>query len=680
MSERSEKFWSYCLLLMAILPIAWGMRTEIFFPEIQYSDTAFHLGILQALDSAVRHGGSLFDFWFEATPFGFALFRSYQYLPYEIVYGLYRLCGGLFSIPQVLLGSSIVLATLFPLSVFYGLRLLTLPRLEAACAALAASLISDGGEYGLGLQNYTFGTTGIITQLWAMVFLPLGIGYFYQYMTTGKGIGLALLCSVLTFGSHVVAAFVLFFFCAALFVSFGSDAIKQRLYRSVVYAVLLIGATAHQWWFVLQDGRYINPSALEPRWKYQGRGIVYLWNLLIDGELFDNDRFPVLTICLLIGVAMSLTQPFAPKLKRSFLAIFVLFFTLCAGREIWGFFLNSVPVLANLHVHRFAVGVHLSAVILIGFPLAQLCRWCHRSAATGLLGLFLIFLVMRPALLERQQMYDTAWQRHQLAAQQFYADSALQEVLAAARRQPYGWFYTGATHTWQPELKIAGFVPLDVTTTATGAPIIGSILYHAFALAGETLFDLDPNNLAHLNLYGVTTILSPASWSPPASDFTLLMRRGKYALWGRASARMFVGDTRFLRSDNFRGQTDLMRSWVERYKQVPNIPGASLIEVQQSDAEHVEGRVTLREPQLVVFAHGFHPNWQVTVDGIPTPSVWVSPGFLGVNAPAGTHTIKAHYVASSLKPLLCLLSVLLIMFAPYVWKRWLQSYEKFVSV
>jgi hypothetical protein len=664
---------------MATLPIAWGMRTEIYFPEVQYSDTAFHLAILNTLDQTFRNGGSLFDFWFESTPFGFALFRSYQYLPYEFVYLIYRLCGGFFSIAQVLIGTTVLLTTLFPVFIFFGLRLLHIPRIEAACAALAASLISDGGEYGFGLQNFTFGTTGILTQLWAMMFLPFAVGYFFQFMTTGKRLGLALLFSVCTFGSHVVAAFVLFFFGAALFFGFGKKDILIRTYRVLTYGFLLFIATAHQWFFILQDSRYINPSALEPRWKYQGRGFEYLWTHLIEGQLFDNDRFPVLTVLLFIGVALALTQPFTQKLKPKFLVIFVLFFTLCSGREIWGFLLNSLPVLANLHVHRFAVGVHFSGVILIGYALATGFRFCARSYATGVLGLFFIFLILRPAYVERSNMYDTAWVRHQYAANEFYGDSALQQVLAKVKTLPYGWIYTGASHNWQSDLKIAGFVPLDVFTTETGMPTAGGILYHAFALAGETLFDFDINNPAHFNLYGITSIIAPYDWKAPL-NFSQVMASGKYSLWSRPSARMFIGDSSFIRSENLQGQTNEMRSWVANYKTY-SIPSDkdSRITVQQKNPLRVESEVSLIKDELVVISHGFHPNWNIKVDGIETKKEWISPGFIGVMVPQGNHKVSATYEPSKLKPYLVLLSMLIIAFSSFLWGKYLYPYVKYAE-
>ena len=668
MTEQREKLYAFLILLIGVIPVAYGFRTEFFFPEVQFSDTAFHLGILNALDQSVRHGGSLFDFWFEASPFGFALFRSYQYLPYEFIYLLYRVTGGFFSLAQVLISTTAFLAVVFPVSCYFGLRLLSIPRLEAAFAAVTATLISDGGEYGLGLQNYTFGTTGIITQLWAMVFLPLGIGFFYRYFSTGRSLGCALLFSVLTFGSHVVAAFVLFFACSTLCFADGITFFLQRIKALFLYGVLLFCAIAHQWWFVLQDSKYINKSALEPSWKYQGRGIGYLSSSLWEGTLFDNTRFPILTLLLIVGFLLAIIRPTDGSPKRRFASLFVLFFTLCAGRTIWGFFLNSIPVLANLHVHRFAVGVHFAGSILIGYALAFGFRYFTVSNARMILGLFLSILVLRPAYLERASMYDIAWNRHNFAAAQFYGDTDLQSILTALKAQPYGWVYTGSSQSWQEELKVAGFIPLDIFTTEAGIPTVGGVLYHAFSLAGETLFDFSPKNESHFDLYGITSIISPADWIAPSS-FHKVLSAGKYSLWSRSASRVFIGDAQFLHSENFSGQTDLMRTWVSKYHILPtNLPLELKPEVAHVNAEELSATLDLKRDELVILTHGYHPNWQVRIDESQVKTEWVSPGFIGVNVPAGKHHLQALYVPSKLKPFLVLLSILVIIVSFFIQK------------
>jgi hypothetical protein len=39
----------------------------------------------------------------------------------------------------------------------------------------------------------------------------------------------------------------------------------------------------------------------------------------------------------------------------------------------------------------------------------------------------------------------------------------------------------------------------------------------------------------------------------------------------------------------------------------------------------------------------WHPNWRITIDGQPRPTVMLSPGFLGVAVDPGRHHVSAHY-------------------------------------
>ena len=658
-----ERSWSrdrvvaYCILIVLVGFLFIGFYPEVFFTDIQFSDTAFHISILHQLDTAVRGGQNPLDFWFDGTPFGFALFRSYQYIPYLIMYGVYRLMGEYFSISQVLLGSSVLLIICFPISVFASCRLLQRGYIEAAITAVAASLISDGNEYGLGLQNYTFGTTGIITQLWAISFLPLAIAFSARWISLRKNLGWALLFGFLTFGSHVVAAVILaisigVFSIYALITTNDRAALVKR---AVTFAGLMIVVTAHQWWFVLADSKYINRSALEPAWKYNGRGVAYLVNLFWSGDLFDTARLPLLTALLLLGILIAfydVGRSKSPSLisLRCILFIFCLFFSLCAGREIWGFLLNGIPVMANLHVHRFAVAVHLFGSMLIGIGGDFLYQKISKTTATTLLGVFLLFILIRPAILERRQMTRIAKARHDLSAQEFASDTDFQKILTAARKiSGHGWLYTGSSTSWQSELLISEFIPVDLFTTLEGIPTIGGILYHAFSLSGDTLFDLSPYRPEHLDLYGITSIISPSEWQGDAR-FNRVMSIGRFALWTRASSRLFLGDGQFASSDNFFGQTDMMRQFVQRYKTPDIDPKNAVISSQSQDSSwHIDAKIRASKPQLVIAAHGFHPNWQVYIDDEKVATKWVTPGFLGFDVPAGDHRVMVQYEGSGLK-------------------------------
>ena len=65
------------------------------------------------------------------------------------------------------------------------------------------------------------------------------------------------------------------------------------------------------------------------------------------------------------------------------------------------------------------------------------------------------------------------------------------------------------------------------------------------------------------------------------------------------------------------------------------------------------GRIDLRvecpAPSALVIKVTYHPNWRVAVDGAEAPTFMVSPSFIGVELPAGTHRVQAEYRSGFLK-------------------------------
>jgi hypothetical protein len=663
--ERAEfRNSGYFLVCVAVLFAAWGFHHELFYPDVQFSDVAFHLSVLKTLDVVVRSGGNPLDFWYDGVPYGFALFRAYQYLPYLFIYGFYRLSAEYFSLAQVLIGSVWLLAVALPVSFFCSLRLVGVRVLEAGIVALLSVLISDGSEYGMGLQNYTYGTIGIVTQLWAMVFLVPAIAASFQYLYYRKNLGLALLFSFLTFGCHVIAAVILMA-CIAVF----SVGALIRNPRSFLNPVILLGlivlTTAHQWFFVLSDALYINRSSLEPSWKYEGRGISYIVDLFWSGGLFDCSRLPVITVLLLASLCYCVVyfKKVRSESGGAFLSyglvLFLLFFSLCCGRQIWGWLFNLLPVLKSLHVHRFAIGVHLFAIIVVASGVAALIRAFSRSVPRHVLLIFALLIMLRPAFLERGRMFVENFRRQKSTAEVIAHDTDLSDLLHALSQQGYGWTYIGSNTTWQKELYVAGYMPLDLFTAMQGIPTVGGILFHAFSLAGETLFDFDTKNVSHFNLFGIRNVVAPASWEG-VKGFSLLKTFGRYALWTRESQVMFVADERFVANADYSGQTDAMRRFVQVYKESDHSPGRFIWQKMDS-AQRFEGIVEMSKAGKVVAAVGFHPNWNVLVDGVVQKSFWVQPGFAAVEVLAGKHAVSFEYSGSRSKKYHVLLALFVIL-------------------
>jgi len=53
----------------------------------------------------------------------------------------------------------------------------------------------------------------------------------------------------------------------------------------------------------------------------------------------------------------------------------------------------------------------------------------------------------------------------------------------------------------------------------------------------------------------------------------------------------------------------------------------------------------------------YHPNWQVTIDGRSEQPFMVSPSFIGLYVPPGSHQVRAEYRSPTYKTALLLLGL-----------------------
>jgi hypothetical protein len=686
--EASRFFKHFPLLLVLIASLFSGcqMYAQLSYPELNFNDGAFHLSVLKMLEFAIEGGQNPLDFWYSGTPFGFALFRSYQYFPYLLIYSAYVGLWKLFTLSQVFAAANVLLVVLLPWSVYWALRVVRLEKIDAAIAAVASVLISDGGEFGFGLQNYTFGTNGLYTQLWAMLFVAPAIAFAYRYLLEGRYLTTALLFGFLTFGCHVVAAFVLFFSVGFLALSFvianPRGSIATTLKRVVFYFTLLALVTSHQWLFVLLDAPYINQSSLEPQWKYAGRGLSYVLTLLWSGGSVDAGRLPVLTLFMFVGCCAALFQPQQSDFAKKTVWLAALLLSLYAGHEVWGSIFTTLPVFSSLHVHRFAVGFHLYVAALVGVGAGTMLRLSKDTK----LGLLLVSLAIAgafyPAFKERNSMYRNAAALRHSAGEFIQRNDQIEQLVASLTIPHDGIIYAGASHNWEDEAKQFGIPPHYFATTA-GLPTVGGALYHAFSLAGETLFDFDVRRRSHFQLYGIQTVIAPVSWKGLGGSFVKRSSFGNLAVWNTGISPLRLATRSFLLCGNRKQASTFMRRWVQSplvelgqfgeltlgdcaavagtelprvsYDGLPPLPRRETTSTDNVVTQglylpwRLEGRIETNVPRLVVAATGFHPNWKVYIDGKPRKTTWVTPGFLAVEAEAGSHDVRFEYEGSTLK-------------------------------
>ncbi|EKE14841.1 MAG: hypothetical protein ACD_12C00271G0001, partial [uncultured bacterium] len=108
--------------------------------------------------------------------------------------------------------------------------------------------------------------------------------------------------------------------------------------------------------------QYRNFSLWDPIWKFNswGSNQIIIW--LANGDLFDFNRFPFLTILVVGGLFWGLVS--GNKLNRYFVTIFGLYFILFLGRDILGPFINLIPGMSEYHLHRVIVMVQFVGLLI----------------------------------------------------------------------------------------------------------------------------------------------------------------------------------------------------------------------------------------------------------------------------------------------------------------------------
>src|SRR5262249_9092731 len=80
---------------------------------------------------------------------------------------------------------------------------------------------------------------------------------------------------------------------------------------------------------------------------------------LCSGELFDQGRFPVMTLLVGVGFVVCCMRAGRSESARALLGAWTLSLLLYFGRATWGGFTNVLPGNGDLQMHRFIIGVHL---------------------------------------------------------------------------------------------------------------------------------------------------------------------------------------------------------------------------------------------------------------------------------------------------------------------------------
>src|SRR3989344_3493107 len=424
----------FALVLLAVVINLWTLYPETT-AKTELNDNVFAFSLVYQTDQVWQKSGcpfslfncisSLSDFWVSTWALGFPLPHYYQHLPHLVPVILFRFLSIL--IPSITLFTTFewfkyLLLAFFPFCVYWAARKLEMPPLAAGFAALLSPLISTQYLYGTDFNAVLWRGSGMYTQLWGFITAPLALGSLYDTIVYRRSLVRSALLLALTFSGHLIFGYIVALSSPIVVLSilFGINLprignlgylgtfgyLLKSLFRPLLPFAFTLTLTFLflAYWAIplLLDSSWHNSHSLwDDRSKFDSYGMLEVTKKLLNVDIFDANRLPVMTSLLFIGFFVALIhfwsshnpnksnqsnetnvsnsssslQPLTSKTPISYLFLplmFIQWYFLYWGRSTWGQFIDLLPMSDGIHLHRFVNGLHLSGIFLIGIGLAFL--------------------------------------------------------------------------------------------------------------------------------------------------------------------------------------------------------------------------------------------------------------------------------------------------------------------
>lgn len=690
------------LFLLVLIPTifnAIALFPELRLPVPNLNDDAIHYLFVQRASEALASGENPFDHWLPEVELGFPQFFYYQHLPHLAVVFLHLL---LFKQADLVTLFNLVRYLLligFPLTVYWSMRRLEFSVVAGAVAAAASTLFSSSVGYGFEYGSYIWRGHGMYTQLWAMHLSFITLACLYRVLERGTGyLGAIIGWSMLVL-SHFVYSYIMALGALVLFFNgLTRPNASQRMGRLAVTGAPAAVITSYAWFPFLLQKAYLSVSPYLQRWKYDSFGARDILTWLVNGDLLDRDRLPVLTVLLALGIATALVTRTASG--RLALVLFTLWLLLFFGRHTWGKLADLLPMHEGLLFHRFIGGGDLAALLLMGLGGEWLWRQLQPLSARWhpLAAGLILFALMIPALRERQQHYALNAQWMERTKKALDADEDARAILSALTELPPGRTYAGLKANWGKNLS---FGDLRFHNLLAFHRIVAvSPLYQGLSLNSDLIWHFDDRNLAHYKLFNVRYVVAPRHLAMPAwlrrvketpRYILYRMETGGYAEFAAAATveSIKTQSSLFFRNRDWLLSADPAAGRFIRYDypvgkgapvsiQTSGCASAGTISEEQVLPGSIDFRVECQEGSTLVLKTTYHPNWRVTIDGREQRIFMISPSFIGVDVPAGLHHVRARYRSPAYKTALLLLSACTLL-ATVCLRRWFARLDAVLS-
>lgn len=372
-----ERKYSYGILALIVLFTFFFTKGMLGEGYPNGGDSVSHydllLNTINALQLFLKTGE--LRFWNPDYYFGFPMFFFYAPLPY-IFLALLSLSTGIDPL-SLFQWSIVLLFSALPLVFYTTARLMHLEEEFSLGIALFSTALSS--KLVFGVEYYSFFATGLFSQLWGIVFLPLAFAFSYRYFVLGKGKAFfPVFFLFLTFVSHLFVGIIsalsvgILVLCCLLQQKNKKDIFQKA---GTVFFFFLLSTSFFLIPYFLNE-KYFGNITFDLDEKEQGYGFVQTIHLLFTGELLDYSfsfsRIPALTVLFFAGFLLSI---FWNKFREKypvlplFLFLCFAFSILCIAGKASFHFLAKIPVLSTLQTFRFITLFHFIALFYIGIAL-----------------------------------------------------------------------------------------------------------------------------------------------------------------------------------------------------------------------------------------------------------------------------------------------------------------------
>lgn len=672
------------------------------------NDSAMHSEMVRFAASRFSAGNVPLAGWFPYLNLGSPQFLHYQSLEAMLIGAI-----GLATGPDRAFGWSLyLLLATWPVSVFAAARLFRLSRWAACLAAVMSPFLVSAPGLGYEQGSYLWIGYGLWTQLFAMWTLPLAWGLSWRAVDEGRYRFAACAAIVLTMAFHFETGY-LAVVAVPLFLLARPRPLLARLRRSLV---VLAGSLCGGAFVVVPLLALRNYAAVNEFLQHTSHadsfGARRVLSWLVEGQLFDHTRAPVVTVCLGIGAVVCLWRARRDGASRALLLLFLASLVLFFGRPTLGPLLTLLPGARNLFLRRFVIGVQLAGLLIAGSGAAALgtaARWTagrlrdrpdgprflralaalsdRPSAPLAARGVAAIAVAgaMAPAVWQLHQ-YD-AFNRHDIAVQvraDAFAGKQVDALIRQARSMGPGRVYAGLPYDNWGESFFVGYVSVLQYLAWRNVDEVGFTLRTASLMSNPEAY-FDEYNAGDYSMFGVRYLILPASRQPSVGALEV-MRRGRYVLWtvpgtSYVSTVETAGTIHLGPGDIGRKTASFVRGNLPGQGIYPTVayatheaarpvlpgrtgaivpitpPGRVLSEQAHLAAGSLATRVSLSRPAVVLLSASFDPGWTATVDGRPARVQMIAPALVGVRVGTGVHEVRFSFQGYRWYPELGALSV-----------------------